>query len=315
MIDLERPLRRPLLPALASLVALLACTSASTPVVLASGEIAPFALAVQASSLYWLVPAQIGVPGALRTVSTQGGTAKTLSGVNTPRALALSAQAAFVGSADGNVYSIPLAGGEPRVLIAKDGSGAAVAVCVSGGYLYATFNAGRIARIALTDGASVEELPGVTDSVTLFAADGAFVYWATADGTLWREPGDGSGDATQLGNIGGASPSQPVFLRGSLYFRGGGYLGSVNETSGHVATLLEGTTTWSLASNGAGLYLGLVHGIGSLEPPSTTTSLFVSLEVAGSALAADGSNVYWISGAVDAFGNPVAQRTIYRGKI
>ncbi len=315
MIDLERCLHRPLLPALASLFALLACSGASTPVPLASGESAPFALAVQASSLYWLVPAQTGVPGALRTVSTQGGAAKTLSGVNAPRSLALSAQAAFVGSGDGNVYSIPIAGGEPRVLIAKDGSGAAVAISVSGGYLYATFNAGRIARIALTDGATVEELPAVTDTVTLFAADGAFIYWATSDGNLWREASDGSGDATLLGNTGGDAPTQPAFLRGSLYFRGTGYLGSVEEASGKVATLLEGTKTWSLASNGASLYLGLVHGIGSLEPPSSTASLFVSLEVAGSVLAADGSNVYWISGAVDAFGNPTAQRTIYRGKI
>jgi len=308
--------------ALACVLAAASCKGASTPVALAS-ESSPFAIATQAGQVYWLVPAPNGTPAALRAVAGAGGSVRTVGTVNAPRSLALSAADAIIGSGDGNVYSLPLAGGASHVLIPKTIAGAAIAVWVADGFAYALFNAGRIARIALSGGASdagtgaaeVQEVATASGSNTLFAADSAYVYWGSSTGDLFRAPVDGSGSAQPLGNIAGASPAQPAFLGGKLYFFGAGYLGSIDETSGAIAQLLAGTTAWSLGGNGHALFLGLTHGIGELVPPGSVTSLVIAVGVPGTSLAADESNVYWISDAIDLYGNPTATSTIYRGAL
>jgi hypothetical protein len=286
--------------------ALVAGCSGSSEILLAQGEQQPGALAAQGGNVYWLEQATSSAPAALRTISAKGGVPTPLAAVAKPRALALSTNAAIIGTANGNVYSVPLAGGALTVLIPSAGD-ASLLVAAHGDSAFVAFNSTRMARVNVSVGAtSVKELDSADNVVTTLVADDLWLYWGTSNGDVFRQLADGSGTAMQLGKL-GAAPIASAISGGAAYFATTLDVTQIDETTPALATVLSFSSScpppractfliWGLAASSAGLFVGLTHGVARLDPKSGNTPIIAALNINGTSLAADGSGIYWIAG-------------------
>jgi hypothetical protein len=301
--------------------ALVAACSSSGEILLAQGEQQPVALAAQGGNVYWLEQATASAPAAVRAVSVKGGTPITLAALAKPRALALSASDAIVGTTSGSVYGVALAGGALTVLIPGVGD-AAVLVAAHGDSAFVAFNSSRIARVTVSVGAtSVIELDSADNVVTTLVADDHWLYWGTSNGDLFRQLADGSGTAMQLGKL-GAAPIASAISGGAVYFATTLDVTRVDEVTSVPTTVLSFSSScpppractfsiWGLASSSAGLFVGLTHGVAKLDPGTGDTPIIASLNINGTSLAADASGVYWIAGAQASTGQPGLSNAIY----
>jgi hypothetical protein len=301
--------------------ALVAACSSSGETLLAQGEQQPGALAAQAGTVYWLEQATASAPAGLRTVSTKGGTPTTLSAVATPRALALSASEAIIGTSSGNVYGVALAGGGPTVLIPSLGD-ASVQVAARGDSAFAAFNSSRIARVTISAGInSVMELDSADNAVTTMVADDLWLYWGTSSGEVFRQLADGSGSAVKLGTLSG-TPIASAISAGAAYFATKLDVTQISETAPALVIVLSFSSScpppractfsiWGLASSSAGLFVGLTHGVAKLDPGTGDTPIIAALNINGTSLAADANGVYWIAGAQASTGQQALSNAIY----
>jgi|GEM_PF-6621884 len=306
--------------------ALVAGCSSSSEILLAQGEQQPGALAAQGGNVYWLEQATSSAPAALRTISAKGGIPTTLAAIAKPRALALSPSAAIIGTAIGNVYAAPLAGGALTVLIPSAGD-ASLQVAAHGDSAFVAFNSSRIARVTISAGMnSVMELDSADNVVTTLAADDLWLYWGTSSGDVFRQLADGSGTAIKLGTLGtppmSETPIASTVSGGAAYFASTLDVTKIDGTTGALSTVLSFNSScpppractfsiWGLASSSAGLFVGLTHGVAKLDPGTGNTPIIASLNINGTSLAADASGVYWVAGPQASTGQQALSNAIY----
>ena len=96
------------------------------PTTLASGQERPYALAVDATNVYWVNNV---AAGSVMKVPIGGGTPTTLaSGQMDPFGLAIDSTAAYWTTADGMIGSVPLAGGTPTTVASAQDNPQGIAV-------------------------------------------------------------------------------------------------------------------------------------------------------------------------------------------
>jgi hypothetical protein len=165
-----------------------------TPVVLATGQSRPTAIAVDAVNVYWITQPGFATQdaGALQGVTLDGGPPVALATGGYPVGLAIDSTSGYWASnASGPppgitaLMSVSLSGGTPVVLTTASGTygaGAVGGVAMGGANVY-WGSPSNLVQVALDGGASTILLPGASGPEAL-AADPANVYAGASQSRL-----------------------------------------------------------------------------------------------------------------------------------
>jgi hypothetical protein len=116
------------------------------PVILASNQLGPSGVAVDARNVYWVT-----TDGCLRKMPIGGGTAITLSSSSwdTPSAVAVDTKHVYWGDFNGNhVRKIPIDGGSATDLVADDEPPVAIAIDATSVYWVTWADAGAVMKLS-----------------------------------------------------------------------------------------------------------------------------------------------------------------------
>lgn len=275
---------------------------AGGPVVLASGQYNPQAIAVDGTSVYFTVNAT-GAAGAgsVRSVPVDGGTVSTLAtGQNGPYGVVVDgANAYWVATATlpggkgyGTVLSVPLTGGTaPTTLVdtstwtGNETDDYPTSLALQGSTLYFTTLGGAIGSVPSSGGAVTFLAVGLNlyeQSSQQIAVDSSGVYWVCAGlGAGCSYPVDG-------GTIGPNLLSAP--LSG---LPDGGTPATVVSTSWGANFAIAEDTTSLYWSDSAGFILSAPKTGGASTTLASNQDVGASQGPFLPSLAADASNVYW----------------------
>jgi sugar lactone lactonase YvrE len=251
-----------------------------TPITVASGPGAVYAIAADATSVYWTN----SYSGTVMKVSSGGGIAATLaSGQNSPGAIAVDASDVYWTANDGTVMEAPLGGGTLTTL--ASGQYCANAIAVDNASVYwttcgqapadggtTTPGTGTVMKVA-TGGGDLTTLASGQDDPTAIAVDANSVYWNFSSADL--------GTGLMKVAVGGGSP---VTLALAL----GVQIGPIVVDAAGVYWLSQPTGTPPIA--------GVLRIALAGSAPVTLTPGWVP-PIQNSGLAIDASNFYWADSA------------------
>jgi hypothetical protein len=149
---------------------------------LATDQYAPFALAIDASNVYWLEDGSIdGGSGAVVKVSLTGGTPTTLARPEFPSDIAVDTDNVYF-SANNGVFSVPIAGGATTTIAGLTDGADGIAVDAANVYwtIYNQRSSSLIMKAPKSGGAAVTLVgTGVTNPGRI-VSDGTYLYWTDA---------------------------------------------------------------------------------------------------------------------------------------
>ena len=165
--------------------------SAGNVTALATTYAEPYALAIDASNVYW-VNEGTGAGGSVMKVSQEpvvGELTPTLKLASAQRPLGIAIDSTSVYWTDslaGTVMSVPLGGGTPVTLASGQASPSGIAV--SEGYVYWTNNVGNGSVMKVSIAGGQPETLAASTSPLAIAVDETSVYWSssTANGTIMK---------------------------------------------------------------------------------------------------------------------------------
>jgi hypothetical protein len=163
-------------------------TTGGSVTLLALGQNGPFAVAADASNVYWVTPPPDG--GVVASVPITGGTVTTLAtGQNggpygLDRGIAVDASNVYVtNNTGGTVVSVPKTGGGGVTTLAS-GQASPWSVAVAGGYVYWTNNAsngpGSVMKVPVGGAAPPTAIATGQSQPWGIAVDDPYVYWTNS---------------------------------------------------------------------------------------------------------------------------------------
>jgi hypothetical protein len=236
-------------------------------------------------------------------------------------ALTTDGASAFVATSDGRVVTVPLMGGDEKLVTQLDAP--AVAIATAGDSVYVAYESGDVARVAKAGG-KAEVLAKVDGAVRGLVADDGAVYVATAKtdaGAIVR-----IALATKEAKALATAPGQPcAVVRDAAHVfwttAEGDAKGSVRRVSldgADQGTVAEGAfTACALASDASSLYFattvpgalpvrsngsGAAAGLGLMRAPIMGGAPVSIAEASGAlaqpgAVAVDATHLYWLTGS------------------
>jgi hypothetical protein len=224
-------------------------------------------------------------------------------------ALAIDSMNAYYVSTTTALYSAPLAGGTPQILV--DGA-FAMHIATDGSWLWWTgvgmqgMPLGQPAasvKFPLEPGASVEALVVGRDS--LFLAVYAVASQGPGAGTIRRANKDGTGVATIVSGL--QHPTAIALDEDAVYFNDAGSAPGViarASLDGRSEATLAPLLTDSLAVDAHSVYFATANAIQKLPKTGGDVQTVVSGLKSPGTLALAGGNVYWVDGSSVALSDP-----------
>lgn len=277
------------------------CTNGQCqPFLLAFGQGAPVALAVDGTHVYWANGGSGAADGAIqRTAKLLGGAPSALAtGRVSPAGLTLDGgdvlwvEQGHPGQSDGALLRVPVAGGAPVVL-----AGALplpLALATDGVSVYVTAQEGNALLSVPRGGGAPSTLASLSGPREL-ALDGAFVYVTCADGSLSRVPLAGGGPTVLASGLG--DPWGVAVDGSSVYVRdaGAGTLLAVPKAGGAAVTLASGLdSSRSVVRDGASLVYGSGGALFTL--PVAGGAAVPLVQATPTAVVTDVSAWFWVDG-------------------
>jgi hypothetical protein len=278
------------------------CTHGACLVVLASQQLAPGDLALDAKNVYFT---NVGNPGIVVAVPLGGGTATTLGmSLGTPRSIAVDSTSAYTTDVTaGTIRKTPLDGSAGVGFVTMQTTPTDLVLDATASNVYwTTGTAGTVVKAMLQAG-TVKTLASGLSSPDAIAVDGSHVYWSdVVDGTVMSLALAGGSPATVASGLG--SPNDIAVDSKSVYWvdYAKGVVVKVGLGGGNATTLAAGqnkpdaiavdatSVYWTNegdALNGSVMKVPLAGG--------ALTTLVDGLDSPGSfgGLAIDATSVYW----------------------
>jgi hypothetical protein len=186
--------------------------------VLATGQVQPFGVAVDATHVYWVNHASgTTASGAVMRVAKSGGGAQTLAaGQSMPWSVAVDSTHAYwtnwssLGTFGNSVMRVPIAGGAPEVFSQPAGQIHPFDIALDATHVFWTAATGQVWKAPKSNGATPQALVTGAKNATGIAVDTTHVFWTevgsnttgATDGLLGKVAKDGSGKQTLVSGFG-----------------------------------------------------------------------------------------------------------------
>jgi hypothetical protein len=233
--------------------------------------------------------------------------------VGTPEGIAIDATSIYYANdLDGNIYSMPLAGGAPTKLVTSGQGTSAWEILVSGSTLYwTTYVDDRVLKVPTTGGAAsvVSPSDGNPEGIV---SDGTYLYWADSysSSALVRRASIATGTVTTVETPpdGGTNPFNPISIAvdaTNVYWGNAGT--SLGTSSVYQANKADGSNPIALATGVDPVYgltvdattvyftAGLGGSVYSVPIGGGVVKTISSTETNPSSIVADATSIYWLA--------------------
>jgi hypothetical protein len=270
-----------------------------TPVVLASNQVRPWAVAVDADNVYWV---NAGTLGAVFKLPKAGGTATPLyeGPMGGVESLGLDTSAMYLPIAQENrIVALPLGGGPPRTIATT--SVPAGGVALANGSVWWVERAGDlmappVAKRVATTGGNVETIdlptsPRIASPYFTVAGPDA-VYVSLHVAGILRIPFDGTSPAT-------VAPVQAQGLAvdaDRIFFAASDTLSSVAKTGGEPKPLVPVQFPFGVAADDTHVYFTDTRPVGKIMKVAKAggpATVLAERQGAAHGIAVDETSVYW----------------------
>jgi hypothetical protein len=255
------------------------------PMVLASGQLNPNGIALDATNVYW-------ANGSMNKVPKSGGAITTLGSPGYSVATAVDASNVYwTDSIDNAIQRVPIAGGTVTSLVTMLIEPIGIAVDASNVY-WAGFSTGTVNSVPIAGGAVATLVTNLTEPHAV-AVDASGVYVATY-GEIARAPLAG-GSLTPIYATPEWSPLDIVLQGTTLYYVDGSTVSSLPTSGSMPAWISDALKSTHVATDGANVYWIDATSVYEAPVGGGVAKKTLASGVSPTSLAVDATGVYFTS--------------------